>query len=213
MNKFEDYIKYIKDFHEKAGSIVEAKAKDYAGVEEPLRNFDDAANIAGVTPEQGLLVRMADKIARVRNLTSKQSLLGEVGEKLEDTLMDLSNYSAILSYLCLMKYDIEPLPAYIIDALRDNKERLELAFADDLLPEEVDRMGEQPPYNILESLGKSIGSDISYDISSFPNNYASVELVPEYKEVQKEMQKEFNLGNVPVTQKEQDNWFKRFLNR
>lgn len=190
MSKFEDYIKYIKDFHDRASSIVEAKCKDYAGTEEPLRNFEDAANIAGVTPEQGLLVRMADKIARVRNLTKNNSLSGAVeDEKLEDTLMDLSNYAAILSYLCLMKYEPEPLPDYILNALQDNKEQLKLQFADDLLPEEVDRMGEQIP---LEVAGQ---------------------LVPEYKEVQKEMQKEFNIGKIPVTKKEQDSWFQRFLNK
>lgn len=102
--EFEDYIEYIKNFHKDASEIVEKKCVDYAGKEDPLRNFRDAALLAGVTVEQGMLVRMADKIARIRNLTAKKDSLGEVGEKLEDTLMDLSNYASILSYYCASTY-------------------------------------------------------------------------------------------------------------
>jgi hypothetical protein len=105
MNDFEKFVEYINGFHKYASGVVEAKNADYAGKTEPLRNFEDAALIAGVTVEQGLLVRMADKLARIRNLTAKKDSVGEVGEKIEDTLMDLSNYAAILSYYCKENYE------------------------------------------------------------------------------------------------------------
>jgi hypothetical protein len=104
-NMFEEYIKAIKTFHESAANITVSKAKDYAGIDEPMRNFIDSALIAGTTVEQGILVRMADKLARARNLTEKGSLDGDVGEKLEDTLKDLSNYAAILAYYTNYNYN------------------------------------------------------------------------------------------------------------
>lgn len=111
MSEYQEFIDYIKDFHKRGGDIVEKKNADYAGTENPLRNFIDASTIAEVTVEQGLLVRMADKLARVRTLTSRHDSIGEVGEKLEDTLMDLANYAAILAYVCKVSYveeQVEP---------------------------------------------------------------------------------------------------------
>lgn len=105
MSEFEEYIGYIKKFHDDAAEITANKSRDYAGEHQPLRNFVDAAEIAGITVEQGILVRMADKIARARSLTEKGSLSGHVGEKLEDTLKDLSNYAAILSYWATENYN------------------------------------------------------------------------------------------------------------
>ncbi len=102
-----EYIQYIKDFHSEAANIVDSKSRDYAGLDSPLRNFYDAATLAGVTVEQGLLVRMADKLARTRSLTERASLTGNVGEKLSDTLKDLSNYAAILAYFVELNYNSE----------------------------------------------------------------------------------------------------------
>lgn len=120
MTEYELYIKYIKDFHDKAASIVEAKSKDYAGVDQPMRNFYDASSSAGVTVEQGILVRMADKISRIRSLTERMSSAGNVGEKLEDTLMDLSNYATILAYYVSENYNSD-----IVNQLRLPEEPLE----------------------------------------------------------------------------------------
>src|SRR5689334_3411258 len=106
MTDFENYIQYIKDFHTEAASITEAKCLDYAGELKPLKNFENSALIAGITVEQGLLVRMADKLARARTLTESKSNQGHVtNEKLQDTLKDLSNYAAILSYYAIITYE------------------------------------------------------------------------------------------------------------
>lgn len=107
MNIFQDYIDYIRNHHNKAAEITISKAQDYAGSDEPMRNFIDSAMMAGVTVEQGILVRMCDKIARARSLTERASLGGSVGEKLADTMMDLGNYGAILAYWCENNYNSE----------------------------------------------------------------------------------------------------------
>ena len=125
MTEQDKFIRYIEEFHDKGWKIVEKKNKDYAGTDEPLRNFWNASLIAGVTVEQGLLVRMADKLARMRNLTEKGSLVGEVGEKFEDTALDLANYAAILAYFVTNNYNSEEvnqlkLPLEPTEEYKDN---------------------------------------------------------------------------------------------
>ena len=109
-NTFKEYMEYLKNFHVEGFEIQEVKAQDYAGKENPLRNFEDAARLAGITTEQGLMVRMGDKIARTRQLIETGSYNGKVGESLRDTLMDLANYAGILSYICAKKLGDVPVP-------------------------------------------------------------------------------------------------------
>lgn len=134
------FLEYIRDFHTSNISTAEKKNRDYAGVEEPLRNFYDSANIAGVTVEQGILVRMADKVARTRNLTERGSLGGDVGEKLEDTLKDLANYSAILAYFVTNNYNSEEVNNLSLESDDDSDESTQLnlfpAFEEDKVSED-----------------------------------------------------------------------------
>jgi hypothetical protein len=75
-----------------------AKNSDYRGSnKDPYANFRNST-IAGVSVEQGIVVRMADKISRIGTLLQKEAKVKD--EAIEDTLMDLINYTAILkSYL------------------------------------------------------------------------------------------------------------------
>ena len=75
-----------------------AKNSDYGGSnKDPYANFRNST-IAGVSVEQGIVVRMADKISRIGTLLQKEAKVKD--EAIEDTLMDLINYTAILkSYL------------------------------------------------------------------------------------------------------------------
>lgn len=75
--------------------VLEKKNQDYSGDEDPFKNFRlcEAAGIVSV--EEGILVRMFDKMGRVANLV-KQMQTPRVDESIEDTLMDLINYAAIL---------------------------------------------------------------------------------------------------------------------
>ena len=75
-----------------------AKNSDYGGSNnDPYANFRNST-IAGVKVEQGILVRMSDKMSRIGTLLQKEAKVKD--EAIEDTLMDLINYAAILkSYL------------------------------------------------------------------------------------------------------------------
>lgn len=75
-----------------------AKNSDYGGSnDDPYANFRNST-IAGVPVEKGIMVRMMDKISRISTLMEKEAQVKD--EAIEDTLMDLINYAAILkSYL------------------------------------------------------------------------------------------------------------------
>ena len=60
----------------------------------------------GLTPVQGVMVRLGDKFARAQSLMSNPEN-DKVGESLRDTLMDLSAYALIA--ICLMEEKVEDL--------------------------------------------------------------------------------------------------------
>lgn len=84
-------------------ALYKAKASDYnhptKHVNDPLSNFRVAEEL-GVPAYLGALVRMADKWERIKTLTHKRVKSGEgptvKDESIEDTLMDIINYGAIV---------------------------------------------------------------------------------------------------------------------
>ena len=75
------------------------KNNDYAGENniDPYKNFR-GSEFVGVPPDRAILVRLMDKISRVSNLLSQEAAVKD--EAIEDTLVDIINYSAILkSYI------------------------------------------------------------------------------------------------------------------
>ena len=61
--------------------------------------FDVVRDLLGIKPHVGILVRMSDKLSRLGSFTQK-GFLAVNDESVEDTLLDLANYSL----LCLMEY-------------------------------------------------------------------------------------------------------------
>lgn len=74
--------------------LVRAKNADYGNPDDPFANFKDVLE-DGLSVEQGIIVRMRDKLRRLSNLTSREAAVAE--EKIEDTCKDLSNYALILA--------------------------------------------------------------------------------------------------------------------
>lgn len=72
---------------------IMSKNKDYAGDGDPFRNFN-SSEFVGVPIPRAILVRMMDKMARISNLLDKEATVKE--ESIEDTLLDLIGYAAIL---------------------------------------------------------------------------------------------------------------------
>jgi hypothetical protein len=73
-------------------ALAARKSADYTGDDDPFANFD-RAEIVGVDPLRGLLVRMIDKVSRAANLIAKDPAVRD--ESIADTFDDLVNYAAI----------------------------------------------------------------------------------------------------------------------
>ena len=88
----EQFAKNIDEMY----NTTEKKNSDYAGNEDAFKNFLCIEELTGkkIKAEEGILVRMTDKINRVANLLYKENAV--VDEKVGDTLLDLAVYSIIL---------------------------------------------------------------------------------------------------------------------
>ena len=89
----EQFIQNIEDTYQSGVELIKIKNKDYAGVDDPFKNFR-SAEIAGINVDRAILVRILDKMSRISNLLNKDAQVRD--EKLEDTLLDAINYLAIL---------------------------------------------------------------------------------------------------------------------
>lgn len=88
---------------EECVSIMRIKNADYSGKDDynGLKNFEVSALVARISVEQGILVRLMDKMTRIGNLLQQTAEVKD--ETIEDTIMDAINYSAILLYAVKMK--------------------------------------------------------------------------------------------------------------
>jgi hypothetical protein len=111
-SKTDEMFARIGATYEKGIEIIAAKNADYADSDaNGFLNFEESAILAGGTPEQGFLFRIADKLIRVKNLLRK----GEAAvknETIEDTLLDAINYLALLKTYLEMKEKPVPAPVY-----------------------------------------------------------------------------------------------------
>ena len=94
MNRVTETKKAI-EFYKKCTDILGKQAHDYAQEGDCFYNFKKIAMLCNVSVEKVLLVFLSVKIARLAELIDKGRT--EVGESLQDTLGDMSNYSCILS--------------------------------------------------------------------------------------------------------------------
>ena len=99
------FLKRMEQLYAKNVDISRRKNSDYAGGEDPFQNFRliEFMTRGRVSVEDGLLVRMSDKMQRIGNLLDGRK--PEVqDESLLDALSDLSNYSVILRMYLELKY-------------------------------------------------------------------------------------------------------------
>jgi len=81
-----------------AWSILKAKRKDYSGSDDPFGNFR-MSEFVGIPPWQGCMVRMMDKLSRIRHIMESGKVHVKE-ESLLDTFADVINYTCILAGLC-----------------------------------------------------------------------------------------------------------------
>jgi hypothetical protein len=80
----------------RAREIMKAKNHDYrGGSDDPYANFRNTENF-GVHPVVGIMIRMNDKMMRIKTFVEKGELLVK-GEGIDDALMDLINYTRLIA--------------------------------------------------------------------------------------------------------------------
>ena len=89
------FLTQIKEVYDEARSLLEKKNRDYSVVCSPFHNLQICEKIGVADTETGMLVRMLDKFGRISTLL-KQNSAPAVNESIEDTLIDLMNYCALL---------------------------------------------------------------------------------------------------------------------
>jgi hypothetical protein len=93
----QEYLAFHKSVCERLVEITRQKNADYTGAgDDPFANFTNVKTCGGATPEQGFLVRMNDKMARISSFVEKGELLVK-DESVQDTLFDLANYAILLA--------------------------------------------------------------------------------------------------------------------
>jgi len=96
MNR-EELLKTHETLCEKSRNLMRRKNADYAGRHgvEPFANFTRVESMGICKTESGMLVRMTDKMSRLSSFMESGKF--EVkDESLEDTVLDMINYSVLL---------------------------------------------------------------------------------------------------------------------
>ena len=96
MNKTTQFKETFTEALTQMQTTMEAKNHDYAaaGEDDPFFNFKQVENLGITTVERGFLVRMTDKMTRLSSLLDREAKV--LDEKLEDTVLDMANYSVLL---------------------------------------------------------------------------------------------------------------------
>ena len=72
--------------------LHKSKSQDYGSETDPLANIRQGAEFVGIEPWRGCMVRIADKVQRLKTFCRTGRL---VHEGVRDTLLDLSAYSLL----------------------------------------------------------------------------------------------------------------------
>ncbi len=92
-----EYIAFHAECCAKMATITAAKNADYTGKgDDPFSNFTVVEKTRICSTEQGLLVRMSDKMARLASYCERGELSVK-DESVEDTLLDLANYCILMA--------------------------------------------------------------------------------------------------------------------
>lgn len=108
MNK-EQWVECFNAYLELMRETMLAKNKDYTGVtSDPFANFTRVEALGIASVEVGFLTRMTDKLSRINSFVQKGSLAVK-SESVEDTLIDLANYSLLMAGYIKSKYNKETI--------------------------------------------------------------------------------------------------------
>jgi len=87
-----DLLKRLEELYANNVEIVRKKNSDYSNVDDPFFNFKVCASL-GIPVEIGFIVRITDKISRIKNLINREAKVTD--ESLLDACSDLANYAML----------------------------------------------------------------------------------------------------------------------
>ena len=128
-DRFDDILAEMSALHSKKGA-------DYGGVNDPYANVR-ASQEFGVPPWIGALVRLHDKITRIKSFIRNGNLQNE---SLKDSIDDIGVYAVIMRLLYeeeqeaefpLDPYDYDPLPLAGREGIEDAKYGVPLCYCED----------------------------------------------------------------------------------
>lgn len=102
MNR-EEFVNQLQENVVNDIEIVKRKNSDYANNHDPFQNFRMVQHIGLCSVEEGIVVRMSDKMQRIANLLNRDAVVCD--ESIIDTLSDLRNYANILQVFLSHKDD------------------------------------------------------------------------------------------------------------
>lgn len=100
MTEQEKYVLAASAVFKDCLSVLNQRSLKYTGTGDPFARIYESADIADVTPVQGIMTRFGDKVGRLKLLLKQELPDGvdttAVDESLDDTLHDAINYLVIL---------------------------------------------------------------------------------------------------------------------
>ena len=100
----EEALDLQHDLFDRALVVMKMKRMDYSGDVDPFANLR-MSEFIGVEPWRGTMVRMMDKLSRIRHIMENHGEMKVTDESLDDTFMDVLNYTCILAGLCKEELD------------------------------------------------------------------------------------------------------------
>lgn len=89
----EDYLTFLRGLYDNMLELIEAKNRDYTNGGGAFANFEKSTEF-GVDPLVGVMLRMEDKIQRIKSFVKTGSLAVK-GEGVEEALQDVIGYASI----------------------------------------------------------------------------------------------------------------------
>ena len=110
MNR-QQFFEFVENFYKQAFELMQKKNNDYSQESNPFSNFEFQAMMAKVTVEQVFLMKLGDKMARMRECFDKP--VSVLDESLEDTLKDTINFCALCAGDITKKEDVKKIKEII----------------------------------------------------------------------------------------------------
>lgn len=103
--KYPNPFEMLEDINKSSSAILEQKNHDYRGGSgDPYANFRGSTSL-GIDPIVGILLRMQDKMMRIKTFVEKGELKVQ-GEGIKDAIVDITNYSALIwGLICEKSYE------------------------------------------------------------------------------------------------------------